>query len=122
MIRQILGIIVFVPLALIIGIFAVENQTVLALRIWPLSGVHEMWASVWILGLLAIGIIVGLTIGWLAGGSSRRRARRAERANRTLERQLTERDAAPVNIAASLPAGSLSAPSGRAESVARVED
>jgi hypothetical protein len=63
--RQLFGIIVFVPLALIIGIFAVENRGPLALEIWPLPGVQEMWASVWILGLLAIGIIVGLVIGWL---------------------------------------------------------
>ena len=124
--RQLFGIIVFVPLALIIGIFAVENRGPLALEIWPLRGVQEMWASVWILGLLAIGIIVGLVIGWLGGGSARRRARRAERLNRTLERQLSERDAEPAPVAessspiASSPA--LSAPSGRAVQVARTED
>lgn len=124
--RQLFGIIVFVPLALVIGIFAVENRAPLALEIWPLPGVQELWASVWILGLLAIGIIVGLAIGWIAGGSARRRARRAERLNRTLERQLMERDAEPVasapSSATSAPAGSLPAPPGRAAQVARSED
>lgn len=132
--RQLFGIIVFVPLALIIGIFAVENRGPLTLEIWPLPGVQEMWASVWILGLLAIGIIVGLVIGWLAGGSARRRARRAERLNRTLERQLLERDSepAPANAPANAPAAvsaspsvssaALPAPSGRAAQVARTED
>jgi len=124
--RQLFGIIVFVPLALIIGIFAVENRGPLALEIWPLPGVQEMWASVWILGLLAIGIIVGLTIGWLAGGRARRRARRAERLNRTLERQLLERDAEPAAAAESASpiasAAALPAPSGRAAQVARTED
>ena len=124
--RQLFGIIVFVPLALIIGIFAVENRGPLALEIWPLPGVQEMWASVWILGLLAIGIIVGLVIGWLGGGHARRRARRAERLNRTLERQLSERDAEPAPAAeSSAPIASsaaLPAPSGRAAQVARTED
>jgi hypothetical protein len=124
--RQLFGIIVFVPLALIIGIFAVENRGPLALEIWPLPGVQEMWASVWILGLLAIGIIVGLVIGWLGGGSARRRARGAERLNRTLERQLSERDAEPAPAAESpspiASSAALPAPSGRAAQVARTED
>ena len=124
--RQLFGIIVFVPLALIIGIFAVENRGPLALEIWPLPGVQEMWASVWILGLLAIGIIVGLVIGWLGGGSARRRARGAERLNRTLERQLSERDAEPAPAAESpspiASSAALPAPSGRAALVARTED
>jgi hypothetical protein len=149
--RQLFGIIVFVPLALIIGIFAVENRGPLTLEIWPLPGVQEMWASVWILGLLAIGIIVGLVIGWLAGGSARRRGgggggggraggggrpppRRAERLNRTLERQLLERDAEPtpanapanasdvVSASPNVSSAALPAPSGRAAQVARTED
>lgn len=128
--RQLFGIIVFVPLALVIGIFAVENRAPLALEIWPLPGVQEMWASVWILGLLAIGIILGLAIGWLAGGAARRRARRAERMNRTLERQLLDRDAQPADpperasqpIPQNTSAGALSPPSGRAAQVARLED
>lgn len=128
--RQLFGIIVFIPLALVIGIFAVENRAPLALEVWPLPGVQEMWASVWILGLLAIGIIAGLAIGWLAGGSTRRRARRAERLNRTFERQLAERDAepgvdtekAPQNAPHVALGGALPSPSGRAAQVARVED
>lgn len=128
--RQLFGIIVFVPLALVIGMFAVENRKPLALEIWPLPGVQELWASVWILGLLAIGIIIGLAIGWLAGGSARRRARRAERLNRALERQLLDRDAetaktsgrAAQAVPQSAPAAALSPPPGRAAQVARAED
>jgi putative membrane protein len=124
--RQLLGIIVFIPLAVVIGIFAVENRAPLALDVWPLSGRLEMWASVWILGLLAIGIIFGLVIGWLAGGGGRRRARRAERLNRTLERQLLERDAETAEAAAkasrNMSAGAWAAPSGRSVQLARTED
>ena len=124
--RKLLGSIVFVPLALIIGIFAAENRAPLALEIWPLPGIQETWASVWILGPLAVGICLGLTLGGLAGGSARRRARRAERLNRTLERQLSERDPEPSPLPQSAPqtasAGSLPPPSGRPAQVARIED
>jgi uncharacterized integral membrane protein len=124
--RQLLGIIVFVPLAIIIGIFTVENRAPLALDVWPLPGRQEMWASVWILGLLATGIIIGLVIGWIAGGSARRRARRAKRLNRMLERQLLDRDAetaaAAESAPQSVPAGSLPSPSGRQAQIARTED
>lgn len=132
--RQLFGIIIFVPLAFVIGFFAVENRAPLALEIWPLPGIQEMWASVWILGLLAIGIIVGLTIGWIAGGSTRRRARRAERLNRTLERQLAEHNSEPDTVPASAtsiaspnapggtPGSAMPAPAGRAAQIARVDD
>ena len=89
--RQFIGFVVFVPLAIVVGIFAVENRAPLSLEIWPLPGVHQMWASVWILGLLAIGVVVGMAIGWIAGTVARRRARRAERTNRMLERQIADR-------------------------------
>ena len=44
--RQILTLVIFVPMAIVIGIFAVENRQPLALELWPLSGVYHMWASV----------------------------------------------------------------------------
>jgi hypothetical protein len=120
--RQIIGIVVFVPLAIVVGIFAVENRAQLALEIWPLPGVHQMWASVWILGLLAIGTVVGMAIGWLAGTGARRRARRAERLNRTLEKQLAEREADLPPVPAPSAAGALPAPDGRASRITRLDD
>lgn len=124
--RQIIGIVVFVPLAVVVGIFAVENRAQLALEIWPLPGVHQMWASVWILGLLAIGTVIGMFIGWLAGTGARRRARRAERLNRTLERQLAEREASsqqvsPPPASASAAAGALPGTDGRASRIAHLD-
>ena len=58
------------------------------------------------------------------------RWRRAERLTRTLERQLSARDAEPATVAESVPqntapgapGGALPAPSSRAAQVARVED
>lgn len=90
--RNILRLVIFIPLAVFVGVFAVENNQPLHLEIWPLAGVPPMWASVWILGLLAVGILFGLLIGWVAGAGWRRRARRAERLNRKLEDRLEDVD------------------------------
>jgi len=120
--RQFIGFVVFVPLAIVVGIFAVENRAPLALEIWPLPGVHQMWASVWILGLLAIGTIVGMAIGWLAGTGARRRARRAERTIRMLERQIADRESQALAAPAEVSSGALPAPDNRAARIAQRED
>jgi uncharacterized integral membrane protein len=120
--RQIIGIVLFVPLAVIVGVFAVENRAPLALEIWPLPGVHQMWASVWILGLLAVGILIGMAIGWMAGSGTRRRARRAERLNRALEKQQAERDSDVPQVQGPESSGTLPPPAQRAARSARIED
>ena len=109
--RHFLAIVLFAPLALIVGIFAVENRTPLSLQVWPLPGAWEMWASVWMLGLLAVGVVVGMIVGWLSGMGWRRRARRAERLVRKYEREFAarEEEEAKPPVGAS-PAASLSLP------------
>ena len=123
--RHFLGIVLFAPLALVVGIFAVENRTPLTLQVWPLQGAWEMWASVWILGLLAAGIVIGMAVGWLSGLGWRRRARRAERLVRKYERESADREededrppAAPV----ARPAAGLPAPEARARRTALLGD
>jgi lipopolysaccharide assembly protein A len=120
--RQFIGFVVFVPLAVVVGIFAVENRAPLSLEIWPLPGVHQMWASVWILGLLAIGVVVGMVIGWMAGTGARRRARRAERTNRMLERQIADRESQAPTTPAEASSGALPAPENQAARIAQRED
>lgn len=85
--RRFVGILLFAPLALVLGIFAVENDTPVTLEVWPFAASGTAWASVWILGLLAVGIVIGMLIGWLSGMGWRHRARRAERRLRDHERQ-----------------------------------
>ena len=88
--RHIFSLSVFLPLSIGLGVFAIENRLPLVLEIWPFSGKYEIPASACILGLLAVGILIGLAIGWLSNFRWRRRLRRAERANRRLEMRLKD--------------------------------
>ena len=89
--RLVIACLIFVPLAIIFGIFAIENRMPLSIKLWPFSGAYEVWMSVCILGVLIAGIIFGLVVGWLSGVDWRRRARRAERRLRHLENQLEKK-------------------------------
>lgn len=117
--KAIVGFIIFVPLAIVLGVFAVDNRTPVSLEIWPLPGPYELWASVWLLGLLAIGILVGMVIGWASGTGWRRRARRAERRLQTLERRLSEQDDDTVAAPAAGAAGTAGGPPARQALAAR---
>ena len=116
--RLIIGIVVFVPCAIFLGVFAVENRQSVALEFWPLATAIEASASVWLLVFLAIGLLAGLWIGWLSTMAWRRRAWKAEQTNRTLERKLDER-AEPAMLATApdpAPGGSLPAPASQSRS------
>ena len=89
--RLVIACLIFVPLALIFGIFAIENRMPLSIKLWPFSGEYEVWLPVCIFGVLMAGIILGLMVGWLSGVAWRRRARRAERRLRNLEKQLEKK-------------------------------
>ena len=43
--RLIIGIVVFVPCAILLGVFAVENRQTLVLEFWPLAGGIEQWSA-----------------------------------------------------------------------------
>ena len=109
--RLIIGIVVFIPFAVLLCVFAVENRQILTLEFWPLANKIETSASVWLLLFLGIGILVGLGIGWLSTMAWRRRAWKAERINRTLERKLDERADPPPPSPQLASSGALPPPS-----------
>ena len=120
--RQLFGCLVFILLAIVVGMFTVENSAPLALEVWPFGSVYKIWASVWILGLLAGGIIFGLLIGWLGGTGWRRRARRAERRLRKLETQLENRETDVAQADAGSPPVSSASSRGSAKQTALLNE
>ena len=72
--RLILGILIFVPCAVPLSIFAVENRQILTLQFSPLAAKFELPVAIWLLTFLAVGMIAGLVIGFLSTIIWRRRA------------------------------------------------
>ena len=83
--RLMIGILIFVPCAIPLCIFAVENRQGLALQFTPLAAKFELPVAIWLLTFLGAGMVAGLVIGFLSTIMWRRRARKAERLNRMID-------------------------------------
>lgn len=66
---------VFVPLTVLAGLFAVSNMEWYALNLWPLPASLSLPMFLIVLAPLGIGLVVGVFLGWMSGGRSRRLAR-----------------------------------------------
>jgi uncharacterized integral membrane protein len=80
--------ILFVPLLIILALFALSNPQDVELRMWPfdLAWVSSLGTTVLI--LCAIAFLVGAGITWVAGLPARRHAARIEQAAKLLEAEL----------------------------------
>lgn len=58
-------------------LIAVSNTQLVQLALWPLPHVVVMPIYLLVVGLLLLGVLAGLAIGWWAGRHHRRRARDA---------------------------------------------
>jgi uncharacterized integral membrane protein len=81
MIRNIVRVLILVPLALLIAIFAVANRAPVLIGFDPFGAQPPMFAFVSPLYLalmvaLILGVIVGGVAAWMSQGPKRRRARR----------------------------------------------
>jgi uncharacterized integral membrane protein len=87
-------------IVLLLGaLIAVSNSAPVELRLWPFSDYVIMPLYLAIVMLLLLGVLIGLTMGWVAGRAHRKlareRRREADRLGREvadLRRQLAERD------------------------------
>ena len=107
MIRKIVTVLVVLPVALLIVLFAVANRAPVTISLDPFAGQPPMFAAsipLFILLLIALiaGVIVGGIASWLRQSRWRRRARRlagelkaARTEAETLRRQLETRSAQP---------------------------
>lgn len=81
MIRNIVRVLILVPLALLIAMFAVANRAPVLIGFDPFGAQPPMFAFVSplflaLMAALILGVIVGGVAAWMSQGPKRRRARR----------------------------------------------
>ncbi len=76
------------PLLLILILFALSNETVVRIGLWPTDFSVEVPVSLVVLIGMAAAFLVGGLFVWMGSLSQRRRARRAEARVRVLDQQL----------------------------------
>ncbi len=93
---RVISLLVTVPVGLLVLSFALTNREAVTLGLWPLP--FTLDPPVWALGLgaLALGIVLGGFVGWLAGRGGRARRRRAERRTAELGEALATAEARAV--------------------------
>lgn len=80
--------VLFVPLLVILALFALSNPQDVELRLWPFDLAWVAPLGVAVLILAAIAFLVGAGIAWAAALPARRRAARIEQAAKLLEAEL----------------------------------
>jgi uncharacterized integral membrane protein len=107
MIRKLVSVLILVPLALAIVLFAVGNRGPVSLAFDPFASEPPMYTAsaplfLVLLGALIVGVIIGGAAAWSRQSKWRRRARRlaadlkaAQAENAALRRQLEAPSAAP---------------------------
>lgn len=78
------------PFAFILVLFALSNRQTVALGIWPTDYAWQVPLSLAMLAAAALAFLVGALFTWMASLRQRRRARRAEEQVRLLEAQVAE--------------------------------
>lgn len=91
--RKFVALVVLVPLAVIIVMFAVANREIITISFDPFDSTHPAYALkaplfLLIFALVAVGVVVGGIAAWLRQHKWRARARRAEVEARDLRQRL----------------------------------
>ena len=79
---------IFLPLVLLLSLFALSNTTEVQLALWPFDLAWAAPLGIAVLVLCAISFVVGAALAWGASFAARRRARDVEAAARLLEAEL----------------------------------
>jgi uncharacterized integral membrane protein len=80
--------VLFVPLLVLLALFAISNPQDIELRLWPfdVAWVSSLGIAVLLIG--AFAFLVGAFVAWAAGLQARRRAAKVEQAAKLLEAEL----------------------------------
>ena len=89
-------------LFILIGVLiAVSNRQPVQLALWPLPHIVVLPLYLLVIGVLLLGVLAGLGLGWWAGRHHRRRAREASGEAQRLDREVQRlRQATPAAPAA----------------------
>ena len=121
--------VLFILFILIGVLIAVSNRQPVQLALWPLPHLVVMPVYLLVIGMLLLGVLAGLGMGWWAGRHHRRRAREASGEAARLDREVQRlreaaastapaasgpapRDQRAIERQAALVAAELSTPSG----------
>jgi uncharacterized integral membrane protein len=80
--------VLFILFILIGVLIAVSNRQPVQLALWPLPHLVVMPVYFLVIGVLLLGVLAGLGMGWWAGRHHRRRAREASGEAARLEREI----------------------------------
>ena len=80
--------VLFVPLLVILALFALSNPQDVALRLWPLDLAWVAPLGVAVLLLMALAFLLGAFLAWAAALPYRRRAARVDQAAKLLGAEL----------------------------------
>lgn len=105
--RGLFAVLILLPLAVIVVVFAIHNRDAVAIDLWPLTLQASPPLFVLVLGVFLAGFLIGGTVAWLSGGRSRGRARKEHHRLMDLERDVAEKkqaEAAATTTSTGLPA------------------
>ena len=91
-------VLIAIPLLVILVAFALSNQQVVRLGLWPTDILIDMPLSVAVLVAAGVFFVVGGFMTWTGTLAARARARDAERTVRQLEAQVEALRARPLNV------------------------
>ena len=81
----------FLLFVLAVVLIGVSNTQAVQLALWPLPHVVVLPLYLLVVGLLLVGVLAGLGIGWWAARHHRRRGREASSQAARLEREVSDR-------------------------------
>ncbi len=92
-------------------LIAVSNRQTVELALWPLPHLVVLPLYLLVIGLLLLGVLAGLGLGWVSGRHHRRRAREASGEAARLDRELQRlREAANSNAGPAASSSAATAP------------
>ncbi len=103
----------FILFILIGVLIAVSNRQPVQLALWPLPHLVVMPVYLLVIGVLLLGVLAGLGMGWWAGRHYRRRAREASGEAARLDRELQRLREAAASTAQAPTAPASTAPAPR---------